>query len=322
MENVIFIAMVGTAVCLLTLALVVPVFGEARQTRKRLKARLKDVEAEVGEGAPVNLMRKRYLKNLSPMERSLESLPGMETLGDLLRDGGWGIIAYRFALLTLLLSALVAAGCWLITGNPWLTALLAAVALVLPYLKLTSARNKRMMLFEEQLPDALDVMRRALQAGHPFSETLHLVGTEMKPPIATEFEYTFNDLNYGGDLRAAMLGLLERVPSVTVMALVTSVLVQKETGGNMAEILDNISRVIRGRFRFHRRVRTLSAEGRLSAWILVLVPFALFVVLSFMKPDYLPVLTEDEGGRTLIAWAFGLMVVGIFWIRRVIRIEV
>ena len=141
-------------------------------------------------------------------------------------------------------------------------------------------------------------------------------------PVAREFELTFADINYGNDLRRAMLGLLQRVPSLTVMALVTAVLVQKETGGNLAEILDQISNVIRGRFKFYRRVKTLSAEGRLSAWILTMVPFALFAVISMTTPEYLPVLLEDPTGQKLVIFGFVMMVAGIYWIRRIIRIEV
>jgi tight adherence protein B len=179
-----------------------------------------------------------------------------------------------------------------------------------------------MQRFEEQLPDAIDSMKRALRAGHPFSAAVKLVAEDMDQPVSREFELTFADINYGNDLRRAMLGLLQRMPSVTVMALVTSVLVQKETGGNLAEILEQISKVIRSRFRFQRKVRTLSAEGRLSAWILAMVPFVLFAVMMLLSPDYLPVLLQDPTGRQLIAFAFGMGVIGIFWIRRVIRIEV
>ena len=176
--------------------------------------------------------------------------------------------------------------------------------------------------FEEQLPDAIDSMKRALRAGHPFSAAIKLVSEDMDDPVAREFELTFADINYGNDMRRAMLGLLQRMPSVTVMALVTSVLVQKETGGNLAEILEQISRVIRSRFRFQRKVRTLSAEGRLSAWILAMVPFVLFVVISFTTPTYLPVLLEDPIGRKLIGVGFTLGVIGIYWIRNVIRVDV
>ena len=165
-------------------------------------------------------------------------------------------------------------------------------------------------------------MKRALKAGHPFSATLKLVSEDMDDPVAREFELTFADINYGNDVRRAMLGLLQRVPSLTVMALVTAVLVQKETGGNLAEILEQISTVIRGRFRFYRKVRTLSAEGRMSAWILALVPFVLFIVISITTPDYLPALLETPLGVKLIAIAATMGVIGIYWIRKVIQIEV
>jgi tight adherence protein B len=123
-------------------------------------------------------------------------------------------------------------------------------------------------------------------------------------------------------VRRAMLGLLSRVPSVTVMALVTSILVQKETGGNLAEILEKIAVVIRGRFRFQRKVKTYTAEGRMSAWVLAMVPLVLFVALYFTSPDYLPTLLDDERGQKMIAYGCVSAVVGIFWIRKILRIEV
>ncbi len=322
MQNLIFILMVGAAVGILVMALALPVFGESRQARKRLRRRLRQVAADAGEPHSVSLLRDRYLKRLNPLERGLESLPGMERIARLLSDAGSHWIAYRYVLLAIGLGAAAAVAGWIITSSGLLTLLFGGLALAGPFFKLLADRTRRLNRFEEQLPDAIDVMRRALQAGHPLSETLHLVATELPDPVAVEFERTFNDINYGGDMRTALVGLLERVPTVTVMALVTSIMVQKETGGNLAEILDKIGRVIRGRFRFQRHVRTLSAEGRMSAWVLVLIPFALFLLLSFIQPDYLPVLTENETGREIIAWAFGLMVVGIFWIRHIIRIRV
>jgi tight adherence protein B len=144
----------------------------------------------------------------------------------------------------------------------------------------------------------------------------------MDQPIAKEFELTFSDLNYGNDVRRALLGLLKRVPSVTVMALVTSVLVQRETGGNLAEILDQIAKVVRGRFKFERKVRTLSAEGRVSAWVLAMVPLGLIVILSIASPNYLPILLTNPVGHKLLVTASILGLLGIAWIRRIIRIEV
>ena len=119
-----------------------------------------------------------------------------------------------------------------------------------------------------------------------------------------------------------MLGLLERIPSVTMMTFVTAVLLQRETGGNLAEILEQIVKVVRGRFKFFRKVRTLSAEGRMSAWVLALVPLVLFGAMSITQPSYLPVLFEDSLGRKLIAGAIVLALIGVFWIRALLRIEV
>jgi tight adherence protein B len=201
--------------------------------------------------------------------------------------------------------------------------LLAAVGgFALPYLKIAYRRAKQMARFEEQMPEALDVVRRAMKAGHPFVQALKLVAEDMDEPISREFELVFAEINYGSDVRRAMLGMLERVPSVSVMALVTAVLVQKETGGNLTETLERITTVIRGRFKLYRRVRTLSAEGRLSAWILALVPVVLCVIITVTTPDYLPVLFASPLGKTLMTIAAGMAVVGVLWIRRVIRIQV
>jgi len=172
------------------------------------------------------------------------------------------------------------------------------------------------------MPEALDVVKRALKAGHPFSQALKLVAEDMQDPIGHEFDLVFSEINYGGDLRAALLSLLERVPSVTVMAVVTAVLVQKDTGGNLAETFERISAVIRGRFKLHRRVRTLSAEGRMSAWILALVPLVLFVAMSVTSPTYLPILFNDPLGKNLVAGAIVLGIIGILWIRKILRIQV
>ena len=129
-------------------------------------------------------------------------------------------------------------------------------------------------------------------------------------------------MNYGNDARRALFGLLTRVPSITVMALVTSVLVQRETGGNLAEILEQISKVIRSRFRFQRRVKTLSAEGRMSGWVLAMVPLVLFAIISVTTPDYLPVLLSDPTGQIVVAFTFVWACIGILLMRKIIRIEV
>jgi len=319
---IIFLAMVFVAVFLLSQGIVVPVFGDSGKVRKKMRQRLEEFEANSDEESYSSLLRTKYLRRLSPMERWLESLPGMESLARTIEQAGHTILAYRVVFLSIILSVGLGVACW------WFTRMWAWVPVGLiigaaaPFMKITRDRKQRLERFEEQLPDAIDTIKRALRAGHPFSASLKMVGEDMDDPVAHEFDMVFADINYGNDARRALLGLLQRVPSLTVMALVTAVLVQKETGGNLAEILDQISNVVRGRFRFFRKVRTLSAEGRLSAWILAMVPFVLFVVITVTTPEYLPVLLESPAGVKMIIVGFVMGVVGIFWIRRIIRIDV
>jgi tight adherence protein B len=246
----------------------------------------------------------------------------MEWLARLIEQAGRSILAHRLVLLSLLLGLIAAIIGWSVSRLMFIGLAAGAAGLVLPFLKITQERKKRFAKLDEQLPDAIDVMKRALRAGHPFNSALRLVAEDMSEPIAREFQLTFADINYGNDVRRAMLGLLLRVPSVSMMAVVTAVLVQKETGGNLAEIFERISHVIRGRFRFHRKVRTLSAEGRLSAWILSLVPLVLFAVIWVTSPSYLPVLLDHPIGQKLLIFAGVMGVLGIAWMRKVIRIEV
>jgi len=211
---------------------------------------------------------------------------------------------------------------WVLTHSLLTALVVAVIAGYLPFIKIFRDRTKQLEKFDEQLPDAIDIMRRAMQAGHPFSETLNLVAEDMEDPVSREFAITFADINYGNDVRRAMLGLLQRIPTVTVMALVTAILLQKETGGNLTENLENIGKVIRARYRFQRKVRTLSAEGRASAWVLALVPLGLFGVVSVTTPSYLPILLEEPVGQKMIGWAAVLALLGILWMRRIIRIDV
>lgn len=318
----IFLGLVFFAVFLLAQGLVVPVFGESSRMRKRLLSRLNAVGIAGGDSHFGSLLREKYLKELSPLERALETLPGMERLSQLIEQSGKTWPAYRVLLVSMLFSAAGAFVLWSYTRLTYLMLLGAAGGFCLPLIKILSDRNRRFAKIEEQMPDALDLIKRALKAGHPFSQTLKLVAEDMNEPIAHEFDLLFSEVNYGGDMRNALLSMLERVPSVSVMALVTAVLVQKDTGGNLAETFERITAVIRGRFKLARRVRTLSAEGRMSAWILALVPLILFGGISFTSPEYLPILVKHPVGKNLIAGAIVLGVVGLLWIRKIIRIRV
>ena len=318
----IFILLVFATVVLLMQGLVVPVFGESAKTRKRLKKRIAEIESAGEEESLSSLLREKYLRRLSPLERRLESLPAMEAIATRIEQAGHKILAYRLVLLSLVIGIVAFVVSWTYFRTPMLAVVSGMFATYLPFMKISMDRVKRMQAFEEQLPDAIDTMKRALKAGHPLGATLKLVAEEMDDPVAGEFELTFGEINYGNDLRKAMLGLLSRVPSVTVMALVTSILVQKETGGNLAEILEKISAVIRGRFRFQRKVQTYSAEGRMSAWVLAIVPLGLFAGLWVTQPDYLPSMLNDPRGQNMVVYGGISALVGIFWIRKILRIEV
>jgi tight adherence protein B len=246
----------------------------------------------------------------------------MERLRQFIEQSGNTTLAYRLVLTSVVLAVVAAVVAWTFTRVELVGLGAFCLAGALPILKISRDRAVRLAKFEEQLPDAIDIIRRALIAGHPFNASLKLVADDSQDPIAREFDLTFADINYGNDVRRAMLGLLGRVPSVTVMAFVTSVLVQKETGGNLAEILDQIANVVRGRFRFQRRVRTLSAEGRMSAWVLALTPLILFAAIWMLNPDYLPLLLNDPLGSKIAFGAFIWGGIGILLLRRIIRIEV
>lgn len=315
-----FLGVVFAAVFLLMMGLTTSASGDSRM-RRVLRRRLERIGADAQQDI-ASILREKYLTSLSPLERWFEELPWMERVVQMSEQAGRPTPAYRVVLASVILA--LAAG--LVTGVLLRGAMPGMAAAVLgfaaPYMQLSISRRRRLEKIEEQLPDAIDVIKRALRAGHPFNAAIKLVADDMDPPIAKEFELTFSDLNYGNDVRRAMLGLLNRVPSVTVMALITSVLVQRETGGNLAEILEQIAKIVRGRFRFERKVRSLSAEGRMSAWVLALVPLGLIVMLSIASPNYLPVLLKNPVGHKLLYGAGILGVLGILWIRRIIRIEV
>ncbi|HEY0685459.1 MAG TPA: type II secretion system F family protein [Steroidobacter sp.] len=317
-----FALLVFCTVVLLLQGTVVPVFSDSRKMSKRIQERLQRLADASGGPEFTSLLREKYLRDLTGFERTLESLPGMERLARILEQAGRQTPAYRLVLMSVALSLGAAMAGW-IMSRWWPVALAGAlIGLVLPYFQVLRERMKRFARFEEQMPDAIDMIQRALKAGHPFGHCLKLVAEDMHEPISREFELTFADLSYGNDPRRALFGLLQRVPSVSVTALITAVIVQRETGGNLAENLAKISSVIRGRFRFQRRVKTLSAEGRLSGWILSLTPIVLFGIMWMMHPDYVAKLTDHPQGPTLISAAIVMGSIGILWIRRLVRIEI
>lgn len=319
---IVFLVLVAGAVFLLMQGLMVPAFGDQTRNRKLLRRRLANIQAEVGEQTASSLLRDKFLRELSPLQRKLENLPKMEELARLIEQAGGTVLPHQLVIIALFLGACGAVLGGVLLRSPIGAFLGGAICMSLPFFKLRFDRDRRSAKLEEQLPEAIDSIRRALRAGHPFNASIKLVAEDMEQPIAKEFELTFSDINYGNDVRRALLALLDRVPSVTMMSFVTAVLLQRETGGNLAEILEQIVKVVRGRFRFFRKVRTLSAEGRMSVWVLALIPLVLFAAISVTQPTYMPMLVHDPLGRKLIAIAAVLVFIGTLWIRSMLRIEV
>ena len=210
-----------------------------------------------------------------------------------------------------------------ILGNPFVSRIGLALLLgTLPYLHVLRKRTKRLNEFEAQFPDALDFLARSMRAGHAFSVSLEMMGEEMADPIASEFRQVFNEQNLGMSIDNALKNLQSRVPSVDVGFFVSAVMLQKETGGNLAEILTKLAYIIRERFRLKLKVRTASAHGRLTGTILTLMPIALMLVLMVIVPGYLPSMVNDPVGVYLVGAALLSQCLAYLFIRKIIRIKV
>jgi tight adherence protein B len=200
--------------------------------------------------------------------------------------------------------------------------LIGIVAACIPYGVVMYLRQKRLRAFEERFPEALDLLGRAVRAGHAFTTGLEMIAKESPDPIASEFRTTFEEQNFGLPLRDALLNMTERIPSIDVRFFVTALLIQKETGGNLAEILDNLARVIRDRFRIYREVRVRTAQGRLTAGILIALPIGMMILLMVFNPAYMRVLFEDPKGVLVLTVAGIMQIIGSMVIWKIIHIEV
>jgi tight adherence protein B len=172
------------------------------------------------------------------------------------------------------------------------------------------------------LPEAADFIARALRAGHSFTNVLQIVGNELSEPLSGEFRIAREEINYGVPMSEALHNMAARIPLTDLRYLIIAVLIQRETGGNLAEILGNISHIIRGRLKLAAQVRVLSAEGRMSAWVLGLLPFAVGTMMLLLNPEYIKILWTDPAGVRLLWYALVMIIVGVLWLRKVIRIRI
>ncbi len=191
-----------------------------------------------------------------------------------------------------------------------------------PYVYLRIKRAQRMRKFETVLPEAIDLLARALRAGHSLTAAIEMVAREVADPVGSEFRRVFEEQNFGLPMREALLNLANRLPVKDLQFLVTAMLVQKETGGNLAEVLDKTGAVIRERARLLGQLRIYTAQGRLTGWILGLLPFIVFLLMNMVHPGYAHVLLSDPTGRKAVWIGLGLMLIGIWMIRRIVDIKV
>ena len=210
-----------------------------------------------------------------------------------------------------------------ILGNRLITAIALAVLFgFLPYAYVRKKRKKRLDTLEEQFPEALDFLSRSMRAGHAFTITLQMVGEELADPLGQEFRTLFNEQNLGATLEAALRNFAERVPLLDVRFFTSSVLLQKQTGGNLAEILTRLAYVIRERFRLKGQVRAASAHGRLTATILTVLPIATMLGMLLVAPGYLQGMAADPDGKWLIGASIAAQFIGYYFIRKIITIKV
>jgi tight adherence protein B len=202
----------------------------------------------------------------------------------------------------------------------WIAGGVAGAAM--PWVFLRIKRTRRLRTFEETFPEALDLVSRALKAGHAFATGLKMVADEMPEPIGPEFRKTFDEQNFGLPLKDALSNLTVRVPLLDVRFFSTAVLIQRETGGNLSEILENLSHVVRERFKILRQVRVYTAHGRLTGYVLLALPVFLVIALSFINPEHMQLLFQERIGHMLLGAAAVMQIIGYFWIKQVVKIEV
>ncbi|MEG1769590.1 MAG: type II secretion system F family protein [Comamonas sp.] len=319
---VVIIALVFVAVLLLLEALRVLWKQYKSPEAKRLERRLRALSAAHDRSAPTKLVKERALSDIPRLQRALQRTPRAYQLDRVIVQSG---LEWSVSGLLLGCAILFAFGALLavMLRQPMALAIVAGAVLgVLPLMYLQRKRHLRLALMERQLPEALDLMTRALRAGHAFSSGLQMAGDELAEPIAGELRLVHDEINYGTSLPQALTNLSERVPITDLRYFVVAVLIQRESGGNLTEMLINLSRLIRERLKLHDRVRVLSAEGRMSAWILGLMPFGLAAMLNLLNPEFMSVLWNDPIGVTILQWLAALMVIGVLLLRRIVRIRV
>jgi tight adherence protein B len=203
----------------------------------------------------------------------------------------------------------------------WVAAVMFVLAGISPYLYVRWKRRRRIQLLETQLPEAIDLIARAVQAGHPLSAGLGMAAEEAPEPLASEFRVTFEEQKFGLPFEEALLGFGDRVEIVDARILITAILVQREVGGNLAEILQTIAETMRARFNLRRQVRVYTAQGRMSGYTLAALPILVGLVITIINPDYMKVMLHEPVGRGMLVGAAFLQLIGFMWIRKIVDVR-
>jgi tight adherence protein B len=313
-------ALAFAAVSFGTLAIVFT--WEAMQSiarRRRVLARLDPAELEDGQ-PDASLFRTGT--GQTGLAAVVGRIPFAATLSLRLKQAGMEISPFSFFVIMLGCGLAFGLTTWLATGSVLLGVAIGAIGLILPELNLRSKRRRRLRRFEEQFPEAIDLLGRAIRAGHPLSAGIRMVADEAPDPAASEFRQVFEEQRFGLPFDDALLGLADRNELVDVRIFATAVLIQREVGGNLAEILDKIAQTVRARFTIQRQLRVFTAQGRMSGYVLAALPIVLAFTIFALDPGYARMLIDEMVGRYMVIAALVLQIIGFLWIRKVIDIEI
>jgi tight adherence protein B len=320
------LTILGFLVFTVTLALVISAlyfFFVAPTEKRRLRRRIQMVKAEMlpsaDEDAESVLLRSEVLSTFPAIHRFLLRLPGIAKLQLFIQQSAADITPGFLLIIALFSGWVVFLVALLFKLAVILALLFALLAISIPFLVIAIKRQRRFLKFEEQFPDAIDLLARAVRAGHAFTTGLNLIAKEMPAPISDEFQRTYEQQNLGLPLRAAFDNLIRRMPLTDVRIFVTALMIQRESGGNLAEILDNLAFIIRDRFKLMRQIRVYTAQGRLSLYLLVAIPPIMGIMIYFINRAYIMRLFNDPLGTRILMVGILLQVMGYFAIRKIIQ---
>ena len=292
--------------------------------RARLQQRLSQalLHSAHTEDAEVLLARQELMSEIPWMNRTLLELQVATRLKRVLDQADVEITVTRLIMFSLMAGLLAGLAASVLTISLPVIVACGISGAIIPFVHVFWKRKKRFDKFLEHLPDALELMSRALSAGHAFSEALHMVSVEMPEPISKEFRKTYEEQNLGLSLKLALENLTQRMPLLDLRLCVTVVMIQRETGGNLAEILEKVAHTIRERFRILGDLKTLTTSSRLSAWLLCGLPIGVAVAVSAMNPEYMSILWKDPRGHKLIYLAVFLQISGMLIVRKILKIKI